>query len=138
MKPVMKVEIELPEEGTRTFIEKTFPINFVNERARIEAYQRKPVYNIHRWWAKRPGTTFRAIILGVFLDEATSLREIEKLFYKKNDLDKIILDPLAGGGTTLVEGLRLNCKMIGVDINPVASFVIHTELEPSLSFLLTS
>ena len=121
----------MTKEGTRTFIEKTFPINFVNERARIEAHQRKPVYNIHRWWAKRPGTTFRAIILGAFLDEATSIREIEKLFYEKNDLDgKIIVDPLAGGGTTLVEGLRLNCKMIGVDINPVAWFVMKKELEP--------
>ena len=120
----------MTEEGTKTFIEKTFPINFVNERVRIESHQRKPVYNIHRWWAKRPGTTFRAIILGAFLEEATSLGEFEKLFYKKIDLGgKIIVDPLAGGGTTLVEGLRLNCKVIGVDINPVAWFVMKKELE---------
>jgi len=28
--------------------------------------------------------------------------------------------PFMGGGTTIVEALRLGCKVIGVDLNPVA------------------
>ena len=118
-------------DKTNAFIEKTFPINFINERARIEAYQRKPVYNIHRWWAKRPGTTFRAMILGCFLNDKINLEEFKKLFYERVDLGgKIVLDPMAGGGTTLIEGLRLNCKVVGIDINPVAWFIMKKELEP--------
>jgi len=30
---------------------------------------------------------------------------------------KVILDPFMGGGTTVVEPLRLGCKVIGVDLN---------------------
>jgi tRNA G10 N-methylase Trm11 len=29
----------------------------------------------------------------------------------------VILDPFMGGGTTVVEPLRLGCKVIGVDLN---------------------
>jgi len=35
-----------------------------------------------------------------------------------------------GGGTTLVEGLQLNTRVIGIDINPVAWFVTRKTLEP--------
>lgn len=39
-----------------------------------------------------------------------------------------VLDPFMGGGTTLVEGSRLGFKMMGVDLNPVAWFVVKNEL----------
>ncbi len=42
--------------------------------------------------------------------------------------DKIVLDPFMGGGTTLVEAARLGMKPIGIDLNPVAWFITHTEL----------
>src|SRR5439155_17140050 len=56
-------------------------------------------------------------------------------FYKDhtNDPDtngKVILDPFMGGGTTVVEALRLGCKVIGIDLNPVAWFIVKTEVEP--------
>ncbi|MGH7318377.1 MAG: hypothetical protein ACRELA_01915 [Candidatus Rokuibacteriota bacterium] len=35
-----------------------------------------------------------------------------------------------GGGTTVVEALRLGCKVIGIDLNPVACFIVKTEVEP--------
>lgn len=35
-----------------------------------------------------------------------------------------------GGGTTVVEALRLGCRVIGVDINPVAWFVVKKSIEP--------
>jgi len=43
-------------------------------------------------------------------------------FYRDhtNDPDtvgKVILDPLMGGGTTVVEALRLGCKVIGIDLD---------------------
>jgi DNA modification methylase len=41
-----------------------------------------------------------------------------------------ILDPFLGGGTTLVEGLALDRKVIGVDINPIAVFVSKVKSTP--------
>src|SRR5262249_32758795 len=43
---------------------------------------------------------------------------------------KLVLDPFMGGGTTVVEALRLGCHVIGVDLNPVAWFVVKTEIAP--------
>ena len=39
-----------------------------------------------------------------------------------------VLDCFMGGGTTLVEGSRLGMQMTGVDLNPVAWFVVKNEL----------
>ena len=43
---------------------------------------------------------------------------------KKNDL---VLDPFMGGGTTVVEALRTNRKVIGIDLNPIAAFVTRVK-----------
>ncbi len=56
-------------------------------------------------------------------------------FYKDHGLDpdtqgKVVLDPFMGGGTTVVEALRLGCKVIGIDLNPVAWFIVKIEVEP--------
>ena len=39
-----------------------------------------------------------------------------------------VLDCFMGGGTTLVEGSRLGFQVAGVDLNPVAWFVVKNEL----------
>jgi hypothetical protein len=39
-----------------------------------------------------------------------------------------VLDPFMGGGTTLVEGSRLGFRVAGVDLNPVAWFIVKNEL----------
>jgi hypothetical protein len=33
-------------------------------------------------------------------------------------------------GTTVVEALRLGCRVIGIDLNPVAWFIVKTETQP--------
>jgi 16S rRNA G966 N2-methylase RsmD len=40
----------------------------------------------------------------------------------------IVLDPFCGGGVTVVEGLRLRRKVIGVDLNPMATFITRMEV----------
>lgn len=112
------------------FIEKDFPIEEINELAIREVNARKPIYLIHKWFARRPGPTFRAIILATFLDE-----DPMKLYYQRVNLKEklgdapIIFDPFMGGGTTIVEAVRLGAKVVGVDINPLAWFITKKEIE---------
>jgi len=111
-------------------IERDLPIEQINPVALAEGNSKKPVYQMHKWWARRLGSVFRALILGTF----TPAKESETLWQKfcdgANLQGKIVLDPFMGGGTTVVEALRLGCKVIGVDINPVAWFVTKKEIEP--------
>ncbi|RSN78704.1 DUF1156 domain-containing protein [Candidatus Methanodesulfokora washburnensis] len=114
-----------------SYILKDFPIERLNEIALKEANAKKPIYQIHKWWARRLGSIFRMIILATFLPQDISETELWRKFYQKTDLGgKIILDPFMGGGTTVVEALKLGCKVIGIDIHPVAWFITKKEVEP--------
>ena len=113
-------------------IEESFPIVEINRLAVPERNAFKPIYTMHKWFARRSSSVFRAILLGALKPAGT---DIMKEFYKDhtNDPDtkgKVVLDPFMGGGTTVVEALRLGCKVIGVDLNPVAWFIVKTEVEP--------
>ncbi len=119
-------------------IEEYFPIVDINRLAVPERNAFKPIYTMHKWFARRSSSVFRAILLGAMkpaFQPDGSRTDIMKEFYKDhtNDPDtkgKVILDPFMGGGTTVVEALRLGCKVIGVDLNPVAWFIVKTEVEP--------
>lgn len=112
------------------FIEKDFPLQYINPVAIAEGNSKQPVYQIHKWWARRLGTVFRTIIISAFSDEKASNEDVWLNFINGMDLSgKIILDPFMGGGTTVVEALRLGSKVIGIDINPVAWFVTKKEIE---------
>lgn len=53
-------------------IEKGFPIERVNEIAEKEGRAKRwyrPIYTMHKWWARRTGSVFRAICLYSLLDE---------------------------------------------------------------------
>jgi len=131
-------------------IEKDFPIEHVNEIAEKEAHAKekfRPVLFIHKWWARRLGSVFRTIVLYTLVDENTKVldertgkwRKITKeelenpwLLYLK-DVDfggKVVLDPMMGGGTTVVEALRTGCKVVAQDLNPVAWFLVKKIVEP--------
>jgi putative DNA methylase len=113
-------------------IEEDFPIVEINRLAVPERSSFKPIYQMHKWFARRASCVFRAILLGALKPAGTNIMEE---FYKNhsNDPDtkgKVVLDPFMGGGTTVVEALRLGCKVVGIDLNPVAWFVVKTEVEP--------
>ncbi len=113
-------------------IEEYFPIVDVNRLAVPERNAFKPIYTMHKWFARRSSSVFRAILLGAMKPAGSDIMEE---FYKDhtNDPDtkgKVILDPFMGGGTTIVEALRLGCNVVGIDLNPVAWFIVKTEVEP--------
>lgn len=112
--------------------EAKFPVEKLNPVALGEGNSKKPIYRMHKWWARRLGSVFRAIILTVFSTEQDSAESIWRKFCEGTNLPKgrIVLDPFMGGGTTIVEAVRLGCKVVGVDINPVAWFITKKEIEP--------
>ncbi len=119
------------------YLERDFPIEFVNAIVHKEVQGKKPIYNLHRWWARRVGTTFRMMLLTALSRKLDSDEADPRLlFYDSHPLSTpqgqppIVLDPFMGGGTTIVEGLKLGCKVVGVDLNPVAWFVTRKEVDP--------
>ncbi len=113
-------------------IEESFPIVEINRLAVPERNSFKPIYQMHKWFARRASCVFRAILLGCLKPAGT---DIMAEFYRDHTDDpdtngKVVLDPFMGGGTTIVEALRLGCKVIGIDLNPVAWFIVKTEVEP--------
>jgi adenine-specific DNA methylase len=117
---------------TRRAIEESFPIVEINRLAVPERNSFKPIYQMHKWFARRASCVFRAILLGCLKPAGT---DIMAEFYRDHTHDpdtagKVILDPFMGGGTTVVEALRLGCNVIGIDLNPVAWFIVKTEVEP--------
>ena len=129
---------------TRWAIEDSFPIVEINRLAVPERNAFKPIYQMHKWFARRASSVFRAILLGCLkplpVDKngnptKSGAQIIMEEFYKDHTRDpdtngKVILDPFMGGGTTVVEALRLGCKVIGIDLNPVAWFIVKTETTP--------
>ena len=69
------------EEGRPDLpIERGFPIERVNEIAAKESRAKqhyRPIYTMHKWWARRPGCLFRAISLYSLLDEDTTVDDVE-------------------------------------------------------------
>jgi adenine-specific DNA methylase len=113
-------------------IEESFPIVEINQLAIPERNAFKPIYQMHKWFARRASCVFRAILLGAMKPAET---DIMAEFYKDHTHDPDtncmkILDPFMGGGTTIVEALRLGCHVTGIDLNPVAWFIVKAEVEP--------
>ncbi|MBW1708136.1 MAG: DUF1156 domain-containing protein, partial [Deltaproteobacteria bacterium] len=120
------------KNNNRKAIEETFPIVQINRLAIPERNAFKPIYQMHKWFARRASCVFRAILLAAMKPAGT---DIMAEFYKDHtndpDTNRVrILDPFMGGGTTIVEALRLGCHVTGIDLNPVAWFIVKTEVEP--------
>lgn len=84
----------------------------------------RPIIAVHKWFARRPGTLFRSLLLSEFVSE-----DLQDVFFQSNDLRGIrAADPFMGGGTPLIEANRVGCDVIGCDINPMAYWVVKQEL----------
>ncbi len=109
-------------------IEKNFDIPFISDLAlREKQIQQnyRPIIAVHKWFARRPGTLFRGLLLSEFSDKP--LRE--GFFKSHNFQGRWVADPFMGGGTPIVEANRLGCNAIGFDINPMSYWIVKQEIE---------
>jgi putative DNA methylase len=115
--------------GTRTIEDESFPFEHLSDIAELESWRKeinRPVYHIHKWWAQRLGSVFRAILLGIFAPKGSNLLQ---MFYQPARLPgAVIFDPFMGSGTTIGEALKLGARAIGRDINPVSHFMVRNAL----------
>ncbi|MEM3551786.1 MAG: DNA methyltransferase [Candidatus Bathyarchaeia archaeon] len=78
----------------------------------VQAKPHSPIYMMHKFWARRPYNVFAELI---------------SHYSEPGD---IVLDPFCGGGVTVVESLRLKRKVVGVDLNPLATYITEMEVKP--------
>jgi adenine-specific DNA methylase len=85
----------------------------------------RPIIAVHKWFARRPGTLFRGLVLSEFAD-----RPLAESFFNANEFSgRLVVDPFMGGGTPLLEANRVGCDVQGFDINPMAAWIVREEIE---------
>lgn len=77
----------------------------------VKAKGHTPQYQMHKYFARRPFNVFNRLV---------------EHYSKKGD---IILDCFCGGGVTIFESLALDRKVVGVDINPLATFITEMQIQ---------
>jgi DNA modification methylase len=71
-----------------------------------------PMYLMHMYWARKPWNVVRQYI---------------ETYSEK---DETVLDPFAGSGVAPIEAISLGRKAIGIDLNPVATFISRNTAKP--------
>jgi adenine-specific DNA methylase len=86
----------------------------------------RPIIGIHKWFARRPGTIFRSLLLAEF----NGREPLEQAYWRAHQLKGVIADPFMGGGTPIYEANRLGFHVVGTDINAMAYWVVRQALAP--------
>jgi putative DNA methylase len=116
----------------------TLPVAELAALAEREGRRRVPIYQAHRWFARRFSSAIRAILTAAKL---SSTADFWRAYYHGvNYAGDTVLDPFVGGGTSVVEAARLGARTVGVDIDPVACAITRFELRavavPDLSSVI--
>ena len=112
-------------------IDDGFPFEAVSDIAEAESWRKevyRPIYHIHKWWAQRLGSVFRAAIIASAVPQGSPVLDY---FRQAVSLDGLVVfDPFMGSGTTVGEAHKLGCTAVGRDINPVAYRAVRAALGP--------
>ena len=88
----------------------------------------RPVIGVHKWFARRPGALFRALLLAEF---ACGDAPLSAAYWSGHRLTgRRVADPFMGGGTTVYEAARLGLDVRGNDINPMSHWLVRRALDP--------
>lgn len=109
--------VSLTQDPSTVALDCSFPTEEANLLAARESFNKhlfRPNTYLHKWWARRSGTTFRYLLKQLCNDPS----RVD--YYSIGGLEgKIILDPMIGGGTILHEAIRLGACVVGYDIDPI-------------------
>jgi adenine-specific DNA methylase len=109
----IEIKFDIPLIATLALREKQIQQNY------------RPIIAVHKWFARRPGTLFRALTLAEFGDAP-----LADIYFRANNFPgRKVADPFMGGGTPLIEANRLGCDVTGFDINPMAAWIVREEIE---------
>ncbi len=122
------------------------PLSKIRETMEIEqkaGRYHRPVYRWFRTFARREGSLIRFLLLATLSDPNTNAEDIlgdysedgwQGLYAQESPLEErdiLLVDPMMGSGTTILEGARLGLEVIGLDYNPVLWWVLtQTLAEP--------
>jgi len=76
----------------------------------IKAKTHPAHYMMHKYWGRKPHNVVKVYI---------------RTFTKQ---DEVVLDPFMGSGVVVIESLKQNRKVIGIDLNPVSCFITETSI----------
>ncbi len=131
----------------KTCLEVDFPIVKVNEVSSIEQNATKPIYMMSKWWARRRSSVFRQLLIASATKSPQNMEKAAQaswgLMYKKRHSGSHfknlqIADIFMGGGTTVLEASRLGFNVHGVDLNPIAWWIVYNETHPVSSTKLSN
>lgn len=84
----------------------------------------RPVIGVHKWFARRPGSVFRSLLLAEF----NCQEPLCESYWNSHEYKGVIADPFMGGGTPVIEANRLGFHVVGTDINPMAFWIVRQSL----------
>lgn len=120
----------------KSCLEIDFPILPINQVSNIEGNAGKPIYQMSKWWARRRSSVFRSMLIAAAAKAPVETSDAASFvwgnYYKNHQgnaaLRKLkVADIFMGGGTTIVEGVRLGMQMVGNDLNPIAWLIVKNE-----------
>lgn len=118
------------QNETARLVEAWFPYVEVSRLVAADRRSKDPVYGVHKWFARRPPTLVRALLLASHMVAGTPPQS----FWERHATpgrwlaDAIVYDPFMGGGTSLVESARMGASVVGRDVDPIAVSVVGSEL----------
>jgi putative DNA methylase len=112
MKSKLKVKLQnkIPR---KTMLETDPPVALNSKLALKEGNSKKPIYMMHKWWARRLGPVFRMLLLGATNSSGKNEWIRNGAFFEKHDLSRIkLFDPFVGGGTSVVEASKCGASLL--------------------------
>ncbi|MEU4235502.1 DUF1156 domain-containing protein [Nonomuraea sp. NPDC026600] len=140
-------------EDQRKLIDVALPLVEISRASKADKDRRVgTIKNLHKWFAAMPLPALRALIFSSIVDDPGDeqgretliqfvrrlvpadgsapsdevLREAKKRIAECNPELPVVMDPFSGGGSTIVETLRLGLPAVSSDLNPVAALVTRT------------
>lgn len=115
---------EVAGGGLETHFDATFVARLALREKQVQQSYR-PIIQIHKWFARRPGSVFRSLLHAEF-----DTRPLAESYTEDHDISGVIADPFMGGGTTVYEAARLGLSVIGADVNPMAYWTVRQAVAP--------